>query len=880
MFLAPLVLLGLLALPGLYFLLRLTPPAARRVRFPPLALLRGLAAVERTPARMPLWLLVLRLLIAVLVIVGLAGPQLHPPPALPGRGPVLVVIDNGWASANDWAARRDAALRVLASADQAGRGAAVLATARDASGAAPHIAGVMPAGRAAQLITAMMPEPWPVDRVGAAQALAGASGEVVYIADGITDGPGFAQFMAALHPSRILSDGVTAPLLSAAQMQSNGELAVQLAAPGAGGRVLAETAAGDVLASAGVRNGGARLALPVALRNKVTRLVLAGPGSAGGTLLLDNTAHGGVVGLLAGAGNAEAAFLGSLYYIRRAVPVGSEIVTGDMASLLAAGVNVIIAADAPFSAAQIQILHGFIENGGVLIRFAGPLTADAPDGLAPDALLAGDRRLGGALTWSAPQNLAAFGAASPFAGLLLDKDVSVSRQILADPAQLDPATIWASLHDGTPLVLGRAMGAGYLVSVLTTANAEWSNLALSGLFPALMGRLVPLAQGAPPRPDAPLPMLQALDGFGGLAKAPGGASLTARVLPGLMVSPQNPPGLYGSGAAMLALNLGGHVPPVVAASLPGAVGFSGAAAPVAFGPWLLAAAVALLVIDALLSLLLRGLLRGLLRWRLAAVLLLLAGAGTLLGPTAAQAQTAAQNSALQTTLGYVLTGDPATDQISADGLGYLSALVSARTSAQLAVPVGLTPGLDDISLYPMLYWPVLPQSAAPSPASCAALVSYMQHGGLLVIDTPGGDAGAPGSGAGLAPGAEDAVRRDTACLNLPALEPLTTANVLAHCFYIIPDFPGRFAGAPVLIAPAAARDADGVSPVIVAQNDWAGAWARDKAGNPEQTPLPGGEDQRIMADRFGTNLVIYALTGSYKADQAGLPALLNRLGGP
>jgi len=80
------------------------------------------------------------------------------------------------------------------------------------------------------------------------------------------------------------------------------------------------------------------------------------------------------------------------------------------------------------------------------------------------------------------------------------------------------------------------------------------------------------------------------------------------------------------------------------------------------------------------------------------------------------------------------------------------------------------------------------------------------------------------------------------------------------------------------VATPAARDADGVTPVIIGQNDWVGAWARDAAGNPEQTPIPGGDDQRLIADWFGTNLVIYALTGSYKADQANLPGLLDRLG--
>ena len=58
----------------------------------------------------------------------------------------------------------------------------------------------------------------------------------------------------------------------------------------------------------------------------------------------------------------------------------------------------------------------------------------------------------------------------------------------------------------------------------------------------------------------------------------------------------------------------------------------------------------------------------------------------------------------------------------------------------------------------------------------------------------------------------------------------------------------------------------------------AGAWARDLNGNAEQSPLPGGEDQRVIADRFGANLVIYALTGDYKSDQARLQEFLDGMG--
>jgi hypothetical protein len=868
-FLAPAVLLGFLALPALYFLLRLTPPAARRQAFPPLALLRDLPVEERTPRRMPLWLLLLRLLAAGLVILGLAGPSLHPAPLLSGGGPVLLVIDNGWAAAADWAARRDAALRLADGAGRAGRGVAILATARAPSNAAPAILGVMDAAAARQVIAALQPVPWPVDRAGATAALlqAPAGAKRIYLADGITDGAGFDGFMRALKPARILSDGVAAPLLAVGGLTPDGKMVAHRLAGPRSADVLAETAAGAVLARAKFNtDGDAAVDLPLALAGKVSKLVLAGAPSAGGVLLLDGSSHGALVGLLAGGANADAAYVGALYFVRRALPAGSQVLTGTFADLVRDRVNVIVLADAPLDEAGLNAAQDFLADGGEIIRFAGPLTAGAPDALTPDALLAGDRRLGGALTWTAPQALAAFPADSPFAGLAADPKAKTSRQVLADPTRLDPATVWARLGDGTPLVLGAVVGRGTLVSVLTTANADWSGLALSGLFPQMLGRLVGLAHGAPVRPGAALTLVSALGAFGDVAPAAVPARLTASALPDITVSPAHPPGFYGAGGAAVALNLGGHVPPLVAADLPGATPLAGGPPARNFGPALIAAALALLALDLMVSLWLRGALR-----RPALVTAILAAA---MAPPAARAQDAA----LATTLAYVVTGDAATDQISADGLGYLSAIVSGHSSARLGAPAGVTPGIDALNLYPMLYWPVLANAPAPSPAACAALVSYMQHGGLLVADTQGGDAEAPGSGAGFAPGAGAALARATSCLDLPPLETLTATNVLAHCFYIVQDFPGRFEGAPVYLATAAARDADGVTPVLIGQNDWAGAWAHDANGNAEQTPIPGGEDQRTTAARFGTNLVIYALTGSYKADQANLPALLDKIG--
>ena len=57
----------------------------------------------------------------------------------------------------------------------------------------------------------------------------------------------------------------------------------------------------------------------------------------------------------------------------------------------------------------------------------------------------------------------------------------------------------------------------------------------------------------------------------------------------------------------------------------------------------------------------------------------------------------------------------------------------------------------------------------------------------------------------------------------------------------------------------------------------ASAWAIDPSGGAPYAVVPGGEEQREIAYRFGINLVMYALTGSYKSDQVHLPIILERL---
>ena len=872
-FTAPWLLLGLPVLPVLWWLLRVTPPSPAVVPFPAMRLLAGLQA-QPTAARTPWWLLALRLLAAALLVVGLAGPVRAPAASLPGAGPVVLVIDNSWAAAADWPARVQAAQTVLDRAQREGRDAALLATARILPDTAPVIGPVQAPAAVRNQLGALRPAPWPADHTPPVLPSGLPSGPVFYIADGLADpqDPAFAAALRAAGPVTELRAEAAAIILRPTRDQAGpfgATLSMLPRAVASTVAVLAQTGDGRTLARADVPVPAGASAvpftmdLPPGVRNQVARLVLDNVASAGAVLLLDERWRRRPVGLVAADAAADAPLTGALFYIRRALSPTAELRDGGIAALIEGDVAVLVLADVPLAGAELAAVTRWVEAGGTLLRFAGPRLADAPDALLPVALLAGDRQLGGALSWTEPASLAPFPSASPFAGLILPDDVRIQRQVLAEAAPGLSERTWASLGDGTPLVSAASRGAGRVVLMHVTANADWSNLPLSGLFVDMLRRVVALSAGVATVVDAtPLRPAEALDGAGVLGPPPA----TAAALPGsafdtTVASPRYPPGLYGPESGRRALNLGTALPVLAPAAPIGSVVplvASGGEQP--FGPAFVAAALLLLAIDLILSLGLRGLLHP-------ATALVLMCAAT---PAFAQQRRVVDDPALATRLAYVRTGDVAVDGISAAGLAGLSALVNRRTAATLGEPAAVTPGQSDLSFYPLLYWPILP--TAP-PADTAALNDYTAHGGIILIDTRGA-----GSGTGLAPGADQALQRVTAGLSVPPLAPLGPEHVLARSFYLLNEFPGRFNGGAVWVGRDQDRSNDSVSPVVIGGHDWAAAWATDAAGRNPYATVPGGARQRVLAYRFGVNLVMYALTGNYKGDQVHVPALLERLG--
>ncbi|MCF6200181.1 MAG: BatA domain-containing protein, partial [Hyphomicrobiaceae bacterium] len=128
-FLSPWILLAVLVLPVIWWLLRITPPAPEHVFFPATRLLLGINKEEQDSAHSPWWLTLLRLLAAAAIIFALARPVLNPQTSSLDKSDLLVVlVDNGWASAGNWGERFETLMQLLDQAEQQNRPVIVKAT--------------------------------------------------------------------------------------------------------------------------------------------------------------------------------------------------------------------------------------------------------------------------------------------------------------------------------------------------------------------------------------------------------------------------------------------------------------------------------------------------------------------------------------------------------------------------------------------------------------------------------------------------------------------------------------------------------------------------------------------------------------------------------
>ncbi|TQS71636.1 DUF4159 domain-containing protein [Rhodobacteraceae bacterium] len=928
----PWLLSGLLALPLLYLMLRAVPPAPIRRRFPGVALLLGLADKQAEAARTPWWLMVLRIAALAAAIIGFAGPVLHPAGGGAGTGPLLILTDASWASARDWAHRQARITQALEQAQAAGRPVALVAL----TDPPPEPVSFKTAEAVTQALPGVQPKPWePQAGLDPASFLPDGPFDTLWVSDGLSredrddlrkavEAAGHLRVwqsgvpVLALGPSRIADRAVEVPVRAGAPLSATIEVTANGLDPAGIERELARSA----VAMGGRAQAVARFDLPPELRNRVTRFEIAGLRSAGAVSLTDDAVKRRKVAVISGGTPREGLeLLDPAHFLQEALEPTTDLIHGTLDDVLVANPDVIILADVA-SIADPVALENWVDAGGLLVRFAGPRLASATqqyDPLLPVQLRAGGRSIGGTMSWGDPRALAPFPEGSPFEGLEVPPDVTVQAQVMAQPGPELGARTIARLVDGTPLVTRAPMGDGAVVLFHVTANADWSSLPLSILFPQMLERLA--ISTSPDRPEAAdlagvtwVPQ-QVMDGFGALSGASGAAGVAGEDLARGVTGPDLMPGLYTAQSRAVALNAVPAERALDAPRWPDTViveGQESLASRDLEGSFLAAAFLALML-DILATLFLSGRLRGPRGTQLAGVAVAVLALTWVWGAnSAAQAQADARSqpvpaqsqqdtgdggadpmplgraiqAASNVVFAHIVTGDAEVDRIAQAGLAGLSQTLFQRTTVEPSTPMALDLETDDLALFTLIYWPVTADQPAPSPQAYAKLNRYLRAGGMILFDTRDADV----SGMGTATPEGRRLQALAAPLDIPPLAPIPEDHVLTRTFYLLQSFPGRF-DAPIWVEAAAPSDDqaqgmpfrnlnDGVTPVVIGGNDWAGAWAVDKAGRPMR-PVGrgmGGERQREMARRFGVNLVMHVLTGNYKSDQVHVPALLERLG--
>ncbi len=283
----------------------------------------------------------------------------------------------------------------------------------------------------------------------------------------------------------------------------------------------------------------------------------------------------------------------------------------------------------------------------------------------------------------------------------------------------------------------------------------------------------------------------------------------------------HPPGFYGPPEGLLAVNTlapADRLAPIDYAPLSARIEAYRLGEPKDLRGPLFLGALALLIIDALVVFWLAGgLYRLMPRRRVAAGIALVIGVAALLIASQAMAQTnppaapppkltpapdpAAEEFArkvtTETRLAYIVTGDAEVDNLSKLGLQGLSLFLAQRTALEAGEPVGLDPARDELSFFPLIYWPIVPSAARPTPAALTRIDAYMKQGGTVLFDTRDAVHGAARPAENRSPGML-ALRDILAALDIPELEPVPRDHVLTKTFFLLKDFPGRFASGPAM----------------------------------------------------------------------------------
>ncbi len=887
-----LALAALLLVPIIWWISRIIPPKPKTLSLPSAYFLLGLESGKNSANDAPIWLKILRMFALSALIIGIANPMiiLEKVQNNEATNRIIILIEDSYTAANNYENTRSAIKSAFENLRITNNGQTQFHIIPISIGILEKdiTIGALDINEAENLALNIQPKPFFFNHKNAATSIEklNQKAKIYYFADGLIH-ENTELLLKELSANAI--DEVqlyVPPLIEASALKSvvqkSNTIEFEYVAASKSSNVFVDFYSSNniVLASVKGENGFGRLFLESinqTIARKIAYARIRGTQSASAVFLLDSFDRRALVGIEKPT-EAEQPLLSDTNYIAAASKQFADVYQAEIKDLAQSDANAIIIGDrAGFSKQEADALKKFIDKGGLLVRYIGPQAISVPnDELVTAPFAPEPRNIKDALNIE-PISISPFSANSPFFGIEPPKG-AVPTNIAKLMDSEDSVNIWARLSDGTPFISARKFGKGEIIAIHTSAAPYWSDIAYSGLQPALLKRIIsransPILPSNIRQSDLPMSAVKLIDGFGNLQSPPKPnppidmAKSKSPIWPGIYenIEARTIRQAYEQGTSFKAISEFPSNFETLKDNQTGAIKLQ---------PLLLLMALLGLLFDWLYSI---GLfaklitkfevyLRKLANFRLrfqAHKLVIFALFMFLIGADFSYAEPNNQNNLKPNPngvkLAYLKTNDAANNAIMMRGLENLQIALNARTSVQAGPIIGLDASNDELALYPIIYWRLGNNPMPQSPIAQQRLNQFMRNGGLLFIDT---------RGAGLNQNlARQNVQIALSGLVVPPLEQVTQDHVLAKSFYLLYGFPGNFQNAKLWAQSRASLSAsanDGVSPIVIGDGDYALAWGTL------------GHQNRNSALNVGINIYLYALTGQYKADQVHVPAILER----
>ncbi len=888
----PLALWAIGSLPLIYLVVKTFPPAPKSFNFSSLYLLKSISSDTITRSKCPIWLLIFRILLILVIIIYFSKPFINSSKLDNKIENYFVFLDAGWSTASEWENYKDTLLEIMLEAKKLNKKFYLLRSNPDKERDSTIM--FQSTNQLSDYLNEQPPSPWQFNLDKTINKLDKTkfkkNTRYFYILSDFDYYPNEKRISSiikekypnieiinlvsrikVLDKPSIIADNIEIKVKRLGNFFSEDQFYLKMVSKD--GQVIYYK---NYNFKKNDHTVIIREKFPLSLINRLEKIEIVDQNHAAGKFYFDDLNKKKIIGIVSEIIDyKENPLLSSVYYIKKALGNENKIIINNLENLISANIDILILPDVGLIEEKLSIiLKKWISNGGLLIRFSGPkLAKEYTNFITTEKTYKKIRFLGGQLSWEDEPIIESFPDNSIFRGLEIPDDIVIRKQLMLDFKGNQKYTVLGSLKDGTPLITSKEYDKGKIILFHFTANNDWSNIPITNLFVEMLYRTTLFNSIRKNDSLEEVKMKYFIDGFGKIQKP----DKIIKIKDGIKLqkshpSPKNIPGIYENDELSIALNLSGNLKydQFVKESYKNTteeVFFKKSISDLSKIFLYLIIIFSIVDIIATLMIKINSNILKTFKKKIGYLSMFF-----LLFCFIKNDNLKANDYFNETYLAYVKSANENKNKITKRGLNTLSEVLDRRTSISPRGVIEVDIEKDEIFYFPFLYWPIGKTLPDLSARTITKVKDYLFKGGIIFFDAYEIKINNSSDSKNLKK-MVSFLRK----INSNELINIDKKHTLSKSFYLLNSFPGRWNKNLILTDKNDKRINDGVSSIVLGFNDWASAWALDENNYPIYPVVPGGEKQREFAYRVGVNITMYSLTGTYKNDQIHSKSILERL---